>query len=113
MTIFTASGSHITRSLSEPTAILPFRGYRLKIFAALVLVTATNWFSSIFPVACSDTKRTKYSFGERESKSLGKHQTHSHTSHWLAGPRLLWLILLVVPDRPKTGGIVAAPGCSP
>jgi len=81
VTIFTASGSHITRSLSEPTAIRPFRGYRLKIFAALVLVTATNWFSSIFPVACSDTERTKCPFGERESKSPRKQQTHSHTSH--------------------------------
>lgn len=72
VTIFTASGSQMTRSLSEPTAILPFRGYKLKIFAALVLVTATNWFSSIFPVACSDTKRTKHSFGEGERKSPGQ-----------------------------------------
>ena len=27
----------------------------LKILAAFVLVTATNWFSSIFPVACKNT----------------------------------------------------------
>lgn len=55
-TIFTASGSQMTRSLSEPTDILPLRGYRLKILAAFVLVTATNWFSSIFPVAYWNTK---------------------------------------------------------
>lgn len=48
--IFVMSGSHSTRSASEPTAIRPLRGYRLKILAALVLVTATNWFSSILPV---------------------------------------------------------------
>lgn len=47
--IFVTSGSHSTRSASEPTAIRPLRGYRLKILAALVLVTATNWFSSILP----------------------------------------------------------------
>lgn len=90
--IFTASGSQITRSLSEPTAILPFRGYRLKIFAALVLVTATNWFSSIFPVACSHTRRTKYFCGERVGKSPGMHHLHSHRRCWLAGPKLLRLI---------------------
>lgn len=48
--IFVTSGSHRTRSASEPTAMRPLRGYKLKILAALVLVTATNWFSSIFPV---------------------------------------------------------------
>lgn len=47
-------GSQITMSASEPTAIRPLRGYRLKILAALVLVTATNWFSSIFPIACRE-----------------------------------------------------------
>lgn len=46
----TASASQMTRSLSEPTAIRPFRGYRFRILAALVLVTATNVFSSILPV---------------------------------------------------------------
>lgn len=102
--IFTASGSHITRSLSEPTAILPFRGYRLKILAALVLVTATNWFSSIFPVACSHTKRTKSFYGERVSKSSGKHHPHSHTSCWLAGPELLRLILLTGARQTKNWG---------
>lgn len=34
------------------TQVIPLRGYMLKSFAALVLVTATNWFSSIFPVNC-------------------------------------------------------------
>lgn len=51
VTVFTLSGSQMTTSASEPTAIRPFLGYRLKILAALVLVTATNWFSSILPVA--------------------------------------------------------------
>lgn len=49
--VFTLSGSQITTSASDPTAIRPFLGYRLKILAALVLVTATNWLSSILPVA--------------------------------------------------------------
>lgn len=49
--VFTRSGSQMTTSASEPTATRPFLGYRLKILAALVLVTATNWFSSILPVA--------------------------------------------------------------
>ena len=57
-TILTASGPQITRSLSEPTDILPLRGYRLKILAAFVLVTATNWFSSIFPVATALSQMT-------------------------------------------------------
>lgn len=52
--ILVISGSHNTRSASEPTAMWPLRGYRLKIFAALVLVTATNWFSSILPVTCKE-----------------------------------------------------------
>lgn len=90
VTIFTASGSQMTRSLSEPTAILPFRGYRLKIFAALVLVTATNWFSSIFPVACSDTERTKHPFGEGKRKSPG-----------------------LALDRPKAGAMLTYHGYSP
>lgn len=41
----------MTRSASEPTAIRPLQGYMLKILAAFVLVTATNSFSSILPVA--------------------------------------------------------------
>lgn len=45
-----ASVSQMTRSLSDPTAIRPLRGYRFRSFAALVLVTATNMFSSILPV---------------------------------------------------------------
>lgn len=90
VTIFTASGSQMTRSPSEPTAILPFRGYRLKIFAALVLVTATNWFSSIFPVACSDTSRTKHCSGEGERKSPG-----------------------LALDRPKVGAMFTNLGCLP
>ena len=49
--VLTLSGSQMTMSASDPTAIRPLRGYRLKIFAALVDVTATNWFSSIFPIA--------------------------------------------------------------
>lgn len=49
--VLVLSGSQMTMSASEPTAIRPLRGYRLKIFAALVDVTATNWFSSIFPKA--------------------------------------------------------------
>lgn len=113
VTIFTASGSHMTRSPSEPTAILPFRGYRLKIFAALVLVTATNWFSSIFPVACSDTERTTRSFGEGQSKSPGKRQTNAPTSRWRAVPRAPRLTSLLVPGRPRAGGTVTAPGCPP
>lgn len=52
----TLSGSQITKSASEPTAIRPFRGYRLKILAAFVLVTATNWFSSILPVTWGKTE---------------------------------------------------------
>lgn len=40
--VFILSGSQMTTSASEPTAIRPFLGYRLKILAALVLVTATN-----------------------------------------------------------------------
>lgn len=52
--VLTLSGSQITKSASEPTAIRPFRGYRLKILAAFVLVTATNWFSSILPVTCRE-----------------------------------------------------------
>ena len=47
--ILVTSGSQSTRSASEPTAMRPLRGYMLKILAALVLVTDTNWFSSIFP----------------------------------------------------------------
>lgn len=53
--ILVTSGSHSTRSASEPTAIRPLRGNRLKIFAAFVLVTATNWFSSILPVTLGKT----------------------------------------------------------
>ncbi|TNN38596.1 hypothetical protein EYF80_051229 [Liparis tanakae] len=34
----------------------PLRGYRLKILAALVLVTPTNWFSSILPVTWREAK---------------------------------------------------------
>lgn len=49
--VLTLSGSQMTMSASEPTAIRPLRGYRLKILAALVEVTATNWFSSILPMA--------------------------------------------------------------
>lgn len=49
--VFTLSGSQMTTSASEPTATRPFLGYKLKILAALVLVTATNWVSSILPVA--------------------------------------------------------------
>ena len=56
--VLTASGSQITRSLSEPTDVLPLRGHRLKILAAFVLVTATNWFSSIFPVATALSQMT-------------------------------------------------------
>lgn len=33
----------MTMSASEPTAIRPLRGYKLKIFAAFVLVIATNF----------------------------------------------------------------------
>ena len=40
--ILVTSGSQSTRSASEPTATRPFRGYRLKSLAALVLVTATK-----------------------------------------------------------------------
>lgn len=40
--VLTLSGSQMTMSASEPTAIRPLRGYRLKILAALVDVTATN-----------------------------------------------------------------------
>lgn len=50
VTVRTASVSQMTRSASEPTAIRPLRGYRLSSLAALVLVTATNMFSSILPV---------------------------------------------------------------
>ncbi len=49
--IFVSFVFQITMSASDPTAIRPFRGYRLKIFAAFVLVTATKSFSSILPVA--------------------------------------------------------------
>ncbi len=49
--VLTLSGSQMTMSASDPTAIRPLRGYILKILAALVDVTATNWFSSIFPMA--------------------------------------------------------------
>lgn len=52
--ILVISGSHSTRSASEPTAMRPLRGNRLKILAAFVLVTATNWFSSILPVTFWD-----------------------------------------------------------
>lgn len=54
--IFVKSGSHSTRSASEPTAMRPLRGYRLKILAAFVLVTATNWFSSILPVTWNQSE---------------------------------------------------------
>lgn len=54
--ILVESGSHSTRSASEPTAMRPLRGYRLKILAALVLVTATNWFSSILPVTWNESE---------------------------------------------------------
>lgn len=46
---FVASGSHTTTSASAPGMIRPLRGYRLRILAALELVTATKRFSSIFP----------------------------------------------------------------
>lgn len=46
---FVASGSHTTTSASAPGMMRPLRGYRLRIFAALELVTATKRFSSIFP----------------------------------------------------------------
>ena len=42
-------GSHTTTSASDPGAILPFFGYRLKIWAALVEVTSTNLHSSMMP----------------------------------------------------------------
>lgn len=45
-------GSQTTMSASEPTATTPFRGYKLKILAAFVLVTATNRVGSIMP-ACT------------------------------------------------------------
>lgn len=50
-------GSQTTMSASEPTAITPFRGYRLKILAAFVLVTATNRMGSIMP-ACTPFSQT-------------------------------------------------------
>ena len=74
-TILTASGSQITRSLSEPTDILPLRGYRLKILAAFVLVTATNWFSSIFPVACKNTHTHKMILPGLLSSEQGDHSS--------------------------------------
>lgn len=46
---FVASGSHTTTSASAPGMMRPLRGYRLRILAALELVTATKRFSSIFP----------------------------------------------------------------
>ncbi len=52
--ILVISGSHSTRSASDPTAMRPLRGNRLKTLAAFVLVTATNWFSSILPVTFWD-----------------------------------------------------------
>lgn len=45
-------GSQTIMSASEPTAMTPFRGYKLKILAAFVLVTATNRVGSIIP-ACT------------------------------------------------------------
>lgn len=42
-------GSQTTMSASEPMATTPLRGYKLKILAAFVLVTATNRGGSIRP----------------------------------------------------------------
>ncbi len=40
----------MTKSASEPMAIVPFRGYRPKILAAFVAVNSTNLGNDIFPV---------------------------------------------------------------
>jgi hypothetical protein len=49
--VFVAWGSQIIQSPSEPIAIRPFLGYKLKIRAAFELVTATNWLISSLPVS--------------------------------------------------------------
>ena len=43
--IFLWFGSQTTTSASAPTLTIPFRGYMLKIWAALDEVFSTNWFS--------------------------------------------------------------------
>lgn len=62
----------MTRSASEPTAIRPLRGYRLSSLAALVLVTATNMFSSILPVDCETphtyTHKHKHAYTGKQSQ---------------------------------------------
>jgi hypothetical protein len=51
-----ASASQTTKSASEPTAIVPFWGKMLKIFAVLVEVTFTNSLGVIFPVLTAESE---------------------------------------------------------
>lgn len=86
--VLTLSGSQMTMSASEPTAIRPLRGYRLKILAAFVDVTATNWFSSIFPMAL-ETENWMFRLNSNW-------QLHKHTQNVLIAHHGL------VPDEPHS-----------
>ena len=49
--VISSSGSKITMSASEPTAIVPFFGNRPKIFAAEVETSSTQRLRPILPLA--------------------------------------------------------------